>query len=39
MGAKLTNHDPNKMALIESINYFNKYYQQDIKIYEAVLKP
>lgn len=39
LGAKLTNHDPNKMALIESINYFNKYYQQDIKVYEAVLKP
>lgn len=39
LGAKLTNQDPNKNALIASINYFNDYFQQDIKIYQAVLKP
>lgn len=39
LGAKLTDQDPNKNKLIESVNYYNYEFQQNIKIYQAVLKP
>ncbi len=39
LGAKLANDDPNKKALESSIEFFNQKYNQDIKIYQAKLKP
>lgn len=39
LGAKLQDHDPNKTELLDAISFFNRAFGQDIKTYQAELKP
>lgn len=39
LGAKLMNSDPNKGYLLDAISYFNETFDQNIKVYQAELKP
>jgi hypothetical protein len=39
LGAKLQDEHPNKKKLIDAISFFNNKFQQDIKIYQAAMKP
>ena len=39
LGAKLENNDPNKSSLLDAVAFFNETFEQDVKIYQAELKP
>lgn len=39
LGAKLRGDDANKAELLDAVSYFNKMYLENVKIYQAELKP
>lgn len=39
LGAKLIDEDVNKSKLLEAISYFNTTYKEQVKVYQAELKP
>jgi hypothetical protein len=39
LGAKLRDNDSNKIKLLDAISYFNNTFDQNVKIYQAELKP